>query len=152
MKHKKKRRLWQAPKKDHTGERVVVAEDLEVVAVAPGAAVGGHQPVEGPVPAAEPREPDPHHHGWPPWCDVDWGGGEGLSRIECFSFGERGRGKRRKTRRTVLGFMGRKFEGKGPRFDGKGRRKNFRRRVAVTGAETGCAWILYGKRSSVPTS
>jgi hypothetical protein len=93
----------------------------------------------------------------PPWMASlvrrRLGGGEGLSRIECFSFGERGRGgKRRKTRRTVLGFMGRKFEGKGPRFDGKGRRKNFRRRVAVTGAETGCAWILYGKRSSVPTS
>jgi hypothetical protein len=46
-----------------TGERVVVAEDLEVLPVARGAAVGGHDPVEGPVPAAEPRQPDPDHHG-----------------------------------------------------------------------------------------
>ena len=45
-----------------TGERVVVSEHLEVLAVAPGAAVGGHQPVEGPVPASEPGQPDPHDH------------------------------------------------------------------------------------------
>ena len=45
-----------------TGERVVVSEHLEVLAVAPGAAVGGHQPVEGPVPASEPGQPDPHGH------------------------------------------------------------------------------------------
>ena len=47
-----------------TGERVVVAEDLEVLAVSRGAAIGGHDTVKGPVPAAEPREPDPHHHGF----------------------------------------------------------------------------------------
>ena len=33
-----------------------------MLAVARGAAVGGHHPVERPVPAAEPRQPDPHHH------------------------------------------------------------------------------------------
>ena len=47
---------------DGTGERVVVSEHLEVLAVAPGAAVGGHQPVEGPVPASKPGQPDPHDH------------------------------------------------------------------------------------------
>jgi hypothetical protein len=46
-----------------TWERVVVAEDLEVLAVARGAAVGSHHPVERPVPATEPRQPDPDHHG-----------------------------------------------------------------------------------------
>jgi hypothetical protein len=34
-----------------------------VLAVARGAAVGGHHPVEGPVPAPEPCKPDPYHHG-----------------------------------------------------------------------------------------
>ena len=34
-----------------------------MLAVARGAAVGGHHPVEGPVPAPEPRQTDPYHHG-----------------------------------------------------------------------------------------
>ena len=47
-----------------TGERVVVSEHLEVLAVARGAAVGGHHAVERAVPAPEPRQPDPDHHGF----------------------------------------------------------------------------------------
>jgi hypothetical protein len=50
-------------KKGLTWQGVVVAEDLEVLAVARGAAVGSHHPVERPVPATEPRQPDPDHHG-----------------------------------------------------------------------------------------
>jgi len=35
-----------------------------VLAVARGAAVGGHHAVERAVPAPEPRQPDPDHHGF----------------------------------------------------------------------------------------
>lgn len=43
-------------------ERVVVAEDFQMLAVARRSAIGGHHPVERLVRAPEPRQPYPHHH------------------------------------------------------------------------------------------
>ena len=72
-----------------------------MLAVARGAAVGGHQPVEGPVPAAEPRQPDPHHHLRSPLAfpfaellvrRESTGGGSGTPNAKVLAFGRGGHG------------------------------------------------------------